>query len=316
MKNKTAFPDSWRRATVDLLLQLAPNEGYNVTAFDDVRLLRSNRPLSNTPVLYEPGIVFVCQGRKRGHLGDKRVVYDAQQYLAVAVPLPFTMETDATEAEPLLAIYIRLDAGMAADLSIRLPSRPPSSAKALEGMASSPVDAPMALSVLRLLQAMTAPLEAALLGSSLIREIYFRVLSGDQGEALRAALATQGQFGKIAKALEHIHSTFDTPIDVEQLASKAAMSVASFHAHFKRVTALSPMQYVKSTRLHQARLLLVRNDMTAAHAAASVGYESASQFSREFHRLFGLPPIREAARLRTAYALPAASGKSTYVSSH
>jgi len=301
---------------VALLKVLAPVEGYNLTALPDVRFLRSNRPLSRTPVLYDPGIVIVCQGRKRGFLGDDVYVYDAQHYLAVSVPVPFSMETEASEAEPMLAIYFRLDFNVAADLMLQLDERAGGVPAKPKWMMSTPLDARLGGSVLRFLETMSSHPEAEILGPGLVREIYYRVLTGEQGGSMRAALTRQGHFGKIAKALRKIHLSFREPLDVERLASEASMSVPSFHSHFKAVTNTSPMQYLKSTRLHQARLLMVRNDVTAAVACAQVGYESSSQFSREFKRLFGRSPIEEADRMKKTFAVPQAGPDSIYVASH
>lgn len=301
---------------VALLEAQAPVEGYNLTALPDVRFLRSNRPLSRTPVLYDPGIVIVCQGRKRGFFGDQVYVYDAQHYLAVSVPVPFSMETEASEAEPMLAIYFRLDFNVAADLMLQLDERQGSVPAKPKGMMSTPLDANLSASVLRFLEVMSRPLEAQILGPALVREIYFRVLTGEQGGSMRAALTRQGQFGRIAKAIRKIHTCFNQALDIEQLALEAGMSVPSFHAHFKAVTNTSPMQYLKSTRLHQARLLMVRNDVTAAVASTQVGYESSSQFSREFKRLFGRSPIEEVDRMKKTFALPHAETMSIYVASH
>lgn len=300
---------------VALLKTLAPDEGYNLSPLPDVRFLRSNRPLTETPVLYEPGIVVVCQGRKRGFLGDQVYVYDAQHYLAVSVPVPFTMETDASEKEPLLAIYFRLDFTIVAELLLQLANAPVSSSSA-KPMFATRMDERMSASVLRFLEAMCDPIDARILGPALVREIYLRVLTGEQGETMRAALMHEGQFGKVARAIRKIHACFGEKLDIEQLAQEAGMSAPSFHAHFKAVTATSPMQYLKSTRLHQARLLMARNDLTAAAASAVVGYESTSQFSREFKRLFGLTPLEEVARMKQAYALPDADPNAVFVSSH
>ncbi|GLU31735.1 AraC family transcriptional regulator [Trinickia caryophylli] len=310
-------PRHLRTRMVALLEKLAPTEGYNLTALPDVRFLRSNRPLRSTPVLYDPGIVIVCQGRKRGFFGDEVYVYDEQHYLAVSVPVPFTMETDATEHAPLLAIYMHLDFKLAADLMLQIDqsgsAEPPAEPK---GMMSTPMDGRLGESVLRLLEAMARPLEAEVLGPALVREIYFRILTGDQGPSMRAALGMQGHFGKVARALRRIHASFNVDLDVAQLAREARMSVPTFHAHFKAVTNTSPMQYLKSTRLHQARLLMVRNGMTAAAASAEVGYDSPSQFSREFKRLFGRSPMAEVKRMRDDFAVPPAHACAVYVSSH
>ena len=303
------------RRMVTLLKQLAPDEGYNLSPLPDVRFLRSNRPLTETPVLYEPGIVIVCQGRKRGFLGDQVYVYDAQHYLAVSVPVPFTMETEASEQEPLLAIYFRLDFTIVAELMLQLGSESISSSSA-KPMFATQMDDRMCASVLRFLEAMHDPVEACILGPAMVREIYLRVLTGEQGGTMRAALMNEGQFGKVVKAIRRIHTCFADKLDVEQLAQEASMSMPSFHAHFKAVTATSPMQYLKSTRLHQARLLMARNGLTSAAASVQVGYESPSQFNREFKRLFGLPPSREVKRMKEAFALPAAEANAIYVSSH
>ncbi|MGC1550014.1 MAG: AraC family transcriptional regulator [Rhodanobacter sp.] len=302
---------------VALLRTLAPQEGYNLTTLPGVRILRSDRALSRTPVLYDPGIVIVCQGRKRGYFGDQVYLYDEQHYLAVAVPVPFTMETDATPEHPLLAIYMHLDFQLAAELMIQIDRQHmPAHEDAPQSMMSSPMDAALRISVLRFLEAMNQPVDTVILGPSLVRELYFRVLTGAQGHALRAALAMQGQFGKIGKALRRIHATYAQPLGLSQLAREAGMSVPTFHSHFKTMTRTSPMQYVKSTRLHQARLLMVRQDMTAEAASHAVGYASASQFNREFKRLFGLTPAAETKRMRESFALPPAHAASDYVSSH
>jgi AraC-like DNA-binding protein len=302
---------------IELLHALAPREGYNLTALPDVRVLRSDRPLAETPVLYDPGLVIVCQGAKRGHFGDAVYVYDEQHYLAVAVPVPFTMQSDGSAQRPLLALYLHLDFRLAAELMVEIdqagavaPVQAPAS------MVSSPMDGMLRQTVQRLLQALSRPLDAAILGRAIVRELYFRVLTGPQGRALRAALAQQGQFGRIARALQRIHRDHAQRLDVAQLAREAGMSAPSFHAHFKAVTHAAPMQYLKSIRLHQARLLMARDGLTAATACHAVGYESASQFNREFKRLFGLPPLAEARRMRADFAVPPAVPGTGFVASH
>lgn len=303
--------------TVALLRALAPHEGYNLTALPSVRILRSDRALSRTPVLYDPGIVIVCQGRKRGYFGDQLYLYDEQHYLAVSVPVPFSMETDATPERPLLALYLHLDFAMAAELAAQIDREGVSDRVAApQSLMSTPMDDAMQMSVPRFLEAMSRPLEAAVLGPGLLRELYFRVLTGAQGGAMREALAMRGQFGKIGRSLRLIHSAYAQSLDVTQLAEEAGMSVPSFHSHFKTITQVSPMQYVKSTRLHQARLLMVRQGLSAEAACHAVGYTSASQFSREFKRLFGSTPAAEAKRMRESFAMPTAFADAIYVASH
>ncbi|MEI2417692.1 AraC family transcriptional regulator [Orrella sp. JC864] len=291
--------DSARRARmVELVKRLAPGEGYTQSLLENVTLMRSDRPLPLTPALYEPSIVFVIQGRKRGFHGGKLYVYDAGHYLALSVPLPFNTETQASAAEPMLGLALRIDPAMTAELAMgidetagRQPAKPVT-------LCATPMEEKLQDALLRLLQAMCVPEEARLLGPSIVREITYRVLAGEQGGGLRAAMLAGGSFGRIAKVLRRIHTQYAQDLDVATLAGEANLSVPAFHAHFKAVTATSPIQYIKSMRLHQARLIMIRHGASAAVAAEKVGYESPSQFSREFKRLFGRSPLEEARHLK------------------
>lgn len=307
--------DPHQRA-VELLSRLTPAEGYNRTALPNVRFLRLSQSLRQVPVLYDPGVVIVCQGRKRGYWGNQTYLYDAQHYLAVSLPVPFTMETDASPEEPLLAIYLQLDIPRAAELLMEMASQGIGAPAAPRGMFASPIEPAMADTVTRLLEIFASHEDERILGQSMVREIYYRVLQGPQGGAMRAALGIQTPFGRIRRAIQHIHAGFAHPITVAQLAREAHMSVPTFHAHFRSATETSPMQYVKVVRLHQARLLMLRDDMTAAAAASAVGYESASQFSREFKRLFSRTPTDEIAWMRASFELPPKESPSIYVASH
>lgn len=208
-----------------LLRGLAPDEGYNLTALPSVRVLRANRALARTPVLYDPGIVIVCQGRKRGYFGDRLYLYDEQHYLVVSVPVPFSMETDATPERPLLALYLHLDFALAAELASEIDAAgAAAAAQPPQSMLSTPMDDAMRTSVLRFIEAMSRPLEAAVLGPGLLRELYFRVLTGRQGGSMREALSLRGQFGRIGRSLRLIHAEYARPLDVTRLADEAGMS--------------------------------------------------------------------------------------------
>ena len=293
-----AAADRAQQRTIDLLMALTPKDGITPSALDGVQLLRASRANPRTPVMYEPSIVIVCQGRKRGFLGDQVFIYDAQQYLVLSVPLPFECETEASAGKPLLAISIRVDLTMVAELLMALNDTRGSTVSEPCGIYATPLDAPLSNAVLRLLEALASPCDAPILGPSIVREICYRVLTGVQGDAIRAALTHQHHFGRIAKALRRIHADYRGDLDVDTLAREAGMSLAVFHAHFKAVTSTSPMQYVKTTRLHHARLLITHDGLNVSAAATRVGYESASQFSREFKRLFGLSPTDEQRRVR------------------
>ena len=284
-----------------LVAALAPEEGMTPSLLDGVAFGRSNRSLPRTPALYEPCILIVCQGRKRGYFGDQVMDYGANQFMVASVPMPFESETFATPEEPLLVMKVKLDLGMVADLVLALDAAGDSGVVA-ESLVSAPIDAPLGESVVRLLRALRSPLETRLFGASLMREVCFRVLTGPKGPALRAALAQRGHFGQIAKALHRIHVDFHQRLDIDTLAQEVHLSAAAFHAHFKTVTATSPIQYLKATRLHKARLLMIQDGVSASRASSRVGYESASQFSREFKRLFGRTPVEEQRLVHAAYA--------------
>jgi AraC-like DNA-binding protein len=309
-----ATEQTLKERTIALIARAAPNPGVTQTALDGVRLMRANQSFRKAPVLYEPCIVFVAQGRKRGFLGDQVLLYDEQHYLVLSVPLPFESETEATPERPLLGVWMQLDLGMAAELVLALDHFGAPIAAEPKGICSTPIDDQLGDAVWRLLQVLEHPVDAAILGPAILREICFRVLVGEQGGAIRAALLNRQHFGKVAKALRRIHADYHRGLDVETLAREANMSVPAFHAHFKSVTSTSPIQYLKATRLHKARLLMLQDTHSAASASAAVGYESASQFSREFKRVFGRTPMAEVAWMRSHNLQPPpAEAASRYV---
>jgi AraC-like DNA-binding protein len=285
---------------IRLIETLAPSEGYTLSALDGVRFMRADAPIARVPVLYEPSIVIVCQGRKRGFLGDAMYTYDPHHYLVLSVPLPFESDTLASREEPMLAVAISIDLKLAAELVLALDARHRQQPSAAAGICSTPLSDDMSDALLRLLTALSSRDDALILGPGIVRELLYRVLTGPQGAAVHAALNQQSHFGRIGKALRRIHAGYDRPLDVATLASDAGMSVAAFHAHFKAVTRSTPIQYLKTTRLHKARLLMVQDGVSAATASHLVGYESSSQFSREFKRFFGRTPATEAAFMKNA----------------
>jgi AraC-like DNA-binding protein len=298
---------------IELIKRLAPTEGYTQSALDSVTFMRSNRSIPRTQALYEPSIVIVLQGKKRGYYGGEMIVYDAGHYLALSVPLPFSTQTEASEAEPMLGLAVHMDAAVTAELAMGVDETAPQYANKAATLYATPIDAKLEDTVLRLLEALSSPLESRLLAPSIVREITFRVLTSEQAGGLRAAMLQDGHFGRIAKVLRHIHGEFSNNLDVGTLAREAHMSVAAFHNHFKAVTQTSPIQYIKAIRLHQARLMMIRKGISASSASQQVGYESASQFSREFKRLFGRSPVEEARYLSEILTLsPPATASSEF----
>ncbi|HEU4708139.1 MAG TPA: AraC family transcriptional regulator [Methylophilaceae bacterium] len=293
------WQDTGRNHMIALLKKLAPAEGFTLTPLDGVKLMRWDRPLPRSPVLYEPSIVVICSGRKIGYLGRQVFHYNPQHFLVLSVPLPFESETIASAEEPLLGISMRIDIGILSELIMMLEHDPKRRAVTnSHGIVSTPLDLKLSNAVLRLLQALDSASDTLILGQAILREIHYRVLTGSQGAAIRALLSQQNHVARINKALQRIHMDFAETLDVSGLAAETGMSPAAFHASFKAVTATSPMQYLKTTRLHKARLLMIQDGLSAALASARVGYESPSQFSREFKRLFGKTPVEDVSAMR------------------
>ncbi|RXF70836.1 AraC family transcriptional regulator [Hansschlegelia zhihuaiae] len=252
--------------------------------------------------LYEPVFCLVLQGAKRVTIGDKVLRYDAANYFLASLDLPVTSWViEATPEKPYVVLALRIDAGKLASLLTDVAPGPEIAAPAF---GVSPVTAELLEVWLRIAKLFEAPEDVPALAPLAEQELLYRLLRGPQGGVLRQFARADSRLSRVRRAIAEIRSGFDRPLRIDALARGAGMSAASFHRHFKAATALSPLQYQKMLRLQQARTLLIAND-DAARAAYAVGYESASQFSREYARLFGAPPARDAARLRAIGELPA-----------
>ncbi len=281
---------------VRLLSDLAQGLGFSQSRLPGVRFMRSNQNVPRSPIAYSPSIVIVAQGRKHGYLGGHSFTYDATHYLVLSVPLPFECEVEGTPDKPMLGLSIDVTPAVIAELLMQMESLPPASQSL--SIHANPLGEELAESTLRLLEVLGSAEKSRILGPQIVREIIYQVLRTEEGGTLRALGAPHTHFGQISRALSRIHSEYSETMDMTTLASEAGMSVSTFHSHFKAITSSSPLQYLKTIRLHKARMLMVHEGITASTAAREVGYESASQFSREFKRYFGDGPASEAKRLR------------------
>ncbi len=295
-EDAVAAPRDIRLAT--LLGNLAQGEGYSASLLPGVKFMRSTQPVIRSKVSYDPSIVIVAQGRKRGYLGGQIFTYDANHYLVLSVPLPFECETMASPEGPLLGISVSVSPGVIAELMMEVRMARPIPMGKPESIRANPLDDRLYDAAVRLVEALGDADEARILGPQCVREILYRVLCGEEGGTLRALAAPHTHFGQISRALHRIHEDYASPIDMATLAAEAGMSLSTFHAHFKAVTSSPPLQYLKSIRLHKARLLMVNQGETASSACRMVGYESASQFNREFKRFFGDTPAAVAEEMR------------------
>jgi AraC-like DNA-binding protein len=267
------------------------------TAIPRVRIYLSEETTRPLPAVYAPLHCLVLQGAKEVMIGERRLRYDTASCFTTSVELPATGRiVQASPAEPYLAAVLVLDPQVMAALLAEVPARAEADAAAA-GFAVSPVTPQLLDPWLRLLKLLDTPQDIPVLASLLEREILYRLLTGPQGGVLRQIALADSRLSQVRRAIGWIRENYDQPLRIDALADLAGMSPASFHRHFKAATAMSPLQYQKRLRLQQARRLLIAHK-DAARAGYAVGYESASQFSREYARLFGVPPARDAARLR------------------
>ncbi|MGO1310390.1 MAG: AraC family transcriptional regulator [Kluyvera intermedia] len=276
------------------------NKEQNLRALlPDIQLLYGTQPYARTPVMYRPGIVFLFSGYKIGYINERTFRYDANEYLLLTVPLPFECETVATEEAPLAGLRLDVDILQLQELLMDIGEdtlfRP---GIAESGINSATLSDEILCAAERLLDVMEHPLDARILGKQIIREMLYHVLTGPRGGALMALVSRQTHFSQISRVLKRIEGQYTETLSVDQLAAEANMSLSAFHHNFKSVTSTSPLQYLKAYRLHKARMMMVHDGLKASAAAMQVGYESASQFSREFKRYFGMTPGEDAARLR------------------
>src|SRR6185436_8394880 len=259
---------------------------------------RHSSPLRRTSVVYEPVIVFVGQGRKRSYLGDQAYVYDPSTYFVLSVPLPAECEWDASPDEPVLVLGVKIDPTTLGELILAMDEPLSPMHEMPRAVTTHPLGDQLCSAVIRLLECLKCPLDSRMLGPQIVREIIYRVLREEKDGALRALANRNGNFMRIARVLKEVHANSAKPFTVESMSKRAGMSIAAFHHNFKLVTGSSPLQYLKRIRLDRAKRLMLHDGYNASTAAKAVGYESASQFSREFKRQFGLTPIEDVERLR------------------
>jgi len=269
------------------------------TAIPGLTLYRRNEPSEPISIMYEPRICVVAQGAKRVLLGDETYVYDAHHFLITSVNLPtFAQIIKASREKPCLGLILKLDQRVMSQLMVDSNLPPPRPQQSSRGMATGDVTLPMLSTFQRLIELLDEPKDIPILAPIIQREIFYRLLVGDQGVRLRQMASTGSQSQQIARAIDWLRGNFTQPLLIEDLAAQVNMSTSTFHHHFRAVTAMSPLQYQKWLRLNEARRLLLTENQDATTAAFQVGYESASQFSREYSRLFGAPPLRDIMSLR------------------
>ena len=269
------------------------------TAMRCLSLIRADRPTVPVPAVYEASLCLIAQGAKRVSLGDQSLVYDAAHYLLVSVDLPLVGHvTEASPDAPYLCCKIDLDQAALPDLILAdaVPSRP----AGLPALAVYPGDPDLVDAACRLVKLLDRPESIPVLAPLIEREILYRLLTGPHGAMLRHIAAADSRLNQVTRAIAKIRARFHEQLRIDEIAAAAGMSPSSLHAHFKAVTRMTPLEYQKQLRLQEARRLMLAEGISAGNAGFAVGYDSQSQFSREYHRLFGAPPRRDIERLQAA----------------
>jgi AraC-like DNA-binding protein len=264
-------------------------------------LYQNTVPTAPNPCTYEPSLLVIAQGQKRVDLGKQSYVFGETTFLLTSIELPIVSRVCAASVEkPYLAFFLKLDMAMVRDVlhsdEVSIPAPPAGTRGMVLGEATLELLAPCC----RMVQLLDTPQDVPFFGKLLQREIIYRLLQGPQGDRLRSVATFADQNHRTAKAVNWLRENYEKTLNVDDLASRTGMSRSTLHHHFRSLTAMSPLQFQKQLRLHAARQKMLTGELDAASAAFEVGYESPSQFNREYKRFFGQPPIRDIQALRAS----------------
>ncbi len=276
-----------------LMNTLAVEDGVFDTSWPGLQVARFSAPIAKSPMPYKASICFAIQGQKRVFLGDEIYTYHALNYLVVPMVMPLDLEiTQASPDKPLLGLALELDLTILSELLLNIKSP----AKMVNHNQPAPFVSPISSNVqdalIRLLRLLDNPADLQVLGAAIVREIYYWVLQGEQGDQLRHLLLRDSGSHRIINLISYLNDHYNEQISINEIAQIANMSTSALHQKFRDITCMSPLQYLKKIRLHNARILMVERGIKASDAGFKVGYTNPSQFSREFKRLFGLPPVQ------------------------
>lgn len=287
-----------RDELVELLSAGCKSEGTNQIV-DNLQFFKWNSPTQRNHGLYLPSICVIAQGAKEVQFGDERLRYDPSNYLLTSLDSPVTSQVvEATTETPYLGLKLEFDPTMIASVMVETGLAPGRSDLAVKSMAVSSLEHDLLDAFVRLLRLTRSSDDYRVVSPMVTREIIYRILKGEQGPRMRQMATLGGHTHRMAKAVQVLRTKFNEPLSIETLANELGMSVSSFHQHFKTTTSMSPLQYQKALRLQEARRLLLTEKYDAAQAAQKVGYDDSSQFSREYKRLFGEPPMRDVERFK------------------
>lgn len=281
----------------NILLQvnkLLKKDGLHDTFLDEIKLFKTTTYEPKSPLVYDVCLVLVLQGKKIGHLGENTLVYDSKNYLVVPTTLPLECETYASQKEPFICMLISIDKKVMNEIIDTVSKKEAiNSNKKSLGIFSDKVTNDIEDLCLKLLKILESKEESKILGTSILKELFYRIAVGENSNFLYKMFLNTNNEAKISRALKNIHDNCSENLDVSSLARSEDMSVSSFHTHFKEVTSHTPLQYIKKIKLNKAKDLISRHHYQVTQAAYELGYDSPSQFSRDFKNYFGYPPKEE-----------------------
>ncbi|WP_051309313.1 AraC family transcriptional regulator [Desulfogranum japonicum] len=268
------------------------------TLYAPLSIYRYEAPTELTSYVQEPAVCLIAQGHKRVVLGDDEYLYDQDHYLITSIDLPVSAQIlEASKDKPYLGLTLRLEKKQIAQMMLNDHLSSSRNLPADRALAVSRLDLPLTQAFHRLIQLLEHPQDVPVLGPLVQEEIVYRLLTGEQGKRLQQMTMIGSHSHQIARAIEWLKQNFDKSFKIDELAALAGMSTSSLHYHFRAVTAMTPLQFQKKLRLNEARQRMLLEQKDATTAAFEVGYESPSQFSREYSRLFGAPPSRDIKRI-------------------
>jgi len=290
-----------RKELVERITRAVPKDEV-IEIFPEIFLGRSSHLTERRHSVFKPAFCVIGQGSKQVLLGDEVFRYDPGHYLISSVDLPiFSHVAEASEEKPYLSFRLNLDASVVASVMMESGIEIKKGDSQVKAMDVSPIDVDLLEAVVKLVRMLDTPDEIKFLAPLVMREIIYRLLKGEQGARLSHLLTSEGHTRRISKAVKRLHENIDQPLKIENIARELGMSVSGFHHHFKSVTAMSPLQFQKQIRLQEARRLMLGEDLDVASAGFRVGYDDPSYFSRDYKKLFGAPPQRDIARLRSNF---------------
>lgn len=288
-----------RRGLAERIARWTEVDPMPSTDIQGLSFFRYEAPTEPVSYMHDPSVCLVAQGAKRVLLADEEYMYDANHYLITSVGLPVvSCVLEASREIPTLGLVMRVDLRGVAKLLVDSNLPMPRSSQSGRGMAVSEVSQPLLTAFNRLIDLLDEPDDIPILAPLIEREILYRMLVGDQAARLRQMATAGSQGHQISRAIDWLRENYSKAIKMEALAEQTGMSTSTFHHHFRSVTSMTPLQYQKWLRLHEARRLMLTEHQDAASASFQVGYESPSQFSREYKGLFGAPPVRDIKRLQ------------------